>query len=157
MTGFEPFLATVLSEAGQEARRDGSATIEAQHLLLAIAAQDEPTTTRVLAAVGLDHERVRAALDREFERSLAGAGAAVAAGPSSPRPGSPPIGASVKLAMERGLGSTRRKRDLRPVHLLLGIVQAEVGTVPWALALAGVDPADLADRIRQALAVRDGD
>ena len=46
------------------------------------------------------------------------------------------MGASVKLAMERGLGSVARKQDLRPPHLLLGIVQASVGTVPRALDLA---------------------
>jgi Clp amino terminal domain, pathogenicity island component len=45
-----------------------------------------------------------------------------------------------------------RKKDLQPAHLLLGILQAEVGTVPRALALAGIDRTDLADRARRSLA-----
>jgi hypothetical protein len=49
------------------------------------------------------------------------------------------------------LTSGGRKKDLQPAHLLLGILQAEAGTVPRALALAGVDRAGLAERARQAL------
>ena len=33
-----------------------------------------------------------------------------------------------------------RKNDVRPGHVLLGVLLADVGTVPRALALAGVDP-----------------
>ena len=36
-------------------------------------------------------------------------------------------------------------------HLLLGVLAAQAGTVPRALALAGVDQADLAAQTRQAL------
>ncbi|GAB2688125.1 hypothetical protein GCM10027089_06630 [Nocardia thraciensis] len=35
---------------------------------------------------------------------------------------------------------------MRPVDLLLGVLAAEVGTVPCALALAGVDRDDLVAR-----------
>ncbi|GAA2810174.1 hypothetical protein GCM10020219_097610 [Nonomuraea dietziae] len=45
-----------------------------------------------------------------------------------------------------------RKKDLRPAHVLLGILQAEVGTVPRALALAGVDRTDLLTRVQNAIA-----
>jgi D-alanyl-D-alanine carboxypeptidase len=45
-----------------------------------------------------------------------------------------------------------RKEDLRPAHLLLGVLQAQVGTVPRALALAGVDRSDLLARVRHSLA-----
>ena len=38
------------------------------------------------------------------------------------------------------------------MNLLIGILQAEVGTVPRALSLAGTDRAGLAERARQALA-----
>jgi Clp amino terminal domain, pathogenicity island component len=44
-----------------------------------------------------------------------------------------------------------RKEDLRPGHLLLGILQAEVGTVPRVLALAGVDRTELIERVRSEL------
>jgi D-alanyl-D-alanine carboxypeptidase len=37
------------------------------------------------------------------------------------------------------------------MHLLLGILRAEIGTVPRALALAGIDRAHLVLRVEQAL------
>jgi D-alanyl-D-alanine carboxypeptidase len=153
MTGFDRFLHAILMRAGEVARDDRSPTIEAQHLLLAIAAEEEPSTRRVLA--GLDHRALREALDREFEHSLSTVGVSPAAY-DLPRPskslGHPKIGASAKLAMERGFGTVARKKDLRPAHLLLGILRAKVGTVPRALVLAGVDRNDLIDRAREALA-----
>ena len=59
---FEKFLAAVLDDARREAADDGSATVEPQHLLLAIASSEEPSTSHLLASVGLDHTTVRAAL-----------------------------------------------------------------------------------------------
>ena len=165
MTRFDTFLTGVLNRATDEARDDGSSTVEAQHVLLAVAAVEEPGTRALLTSVGLDRAGIRAALDREFEQSLGAAGVTLGAAgtPRASRPsrGAPPLGSSVKLALERGLGSVTRKRDLRPAHLLLGIVRAPVGTVPRALALADVDAAALADRIRDSVAAtggrRDGD
>ncbi|MEZ0070793.1 hypothetical protein [Planotetraspora sp. GP83] len=66
------------------------------------------------------------------------------------------VGASAKLALERGFASVTRKKDLRPAHVLLGILQAQVGTVPRALVLAGVDQADLTARVRRTL-IGDGE
>jgi D-alanyl-D-alanine carboxypeptidase len=129
--------------------------VEAHHLLLAVAASGESGTHELLASVGLDYATIRAALDREFERSLTAAGVSVRSvdlpRPSRAREESRALGSSVKLAMERGLGSVARKQNLRPAHLLLGIVQAPVGTVPRALDLAGVDRPALVQRIRQSL------
>lgn len=155
MTAFENYLRTIIEQAGNEATKDGSATFEAQHLLLAIAAEQEPITQQVLASVGLDDYRaIRDVLHREFEHSLSAAGVSLAAF-DLPRPSSarkhPKPGASTKLALERGFASVARKKDLRPAHLLLGIVQAEVGTVPRALALAGIDQADLRARVMRVL------
>jgi D-alanyl-D-alanine carboxypeptidase len=45
------------------------------------------------------------------------------------------------------------RRNPQPAHLLLGILQAEVGTVPRALSLKGVDRSELVGRIRQTLSV----
>jgi len=47
--------------------------------------------------------------------------------------------------------SVARKKDLRPAHVLLGILLAQAGTVPRALALAGIDQEDLTARVRQSL------
>jgi ATP-dependent Clp protease ATP-binding subunit ClpA len=154
MTGFDKYLHAILVRGEFEAREDRSATIEAEHLLLAIAGEPESSTNEVLAGVGLDRQAIRDALDKEFEHSLSVAGVAREAF-DFPRASvslqRPKMGASAKLALERGFGSIARKRDLRPAHLLLGIVEARVGTVPRALALAGVDRADLAGRVRRAL------
>jgi D-alanyl-D-alanine carboxypeptidase len=156
VSGFDKFVAAVLDRAGREASADGSSTVEAQHLLLAVAASGEPGTSELLTSVGLDEAVIRTALDREFEHSLRAAGVSVDRSdmprPSRPRDEPPPLGSSVKLAMERGLGSVARKQNLRPAHLLLGIMQATVGTVPRALALAGIDRAAVVQRIRQSLA-----
>jgi ATP-dependent Clp protease ATP-binding subunit ClpA len=158
VTRFDKFLSTVLDRARQEATEDRSSTVEAQHLLLAIAAIAEPTTHRVLASAGLDHPALRRALDREYAQSLAAAGVALPTGGvprASAAESSPHLGESVKLALHRGFGSISRKRDLRPAHLLLGVLRAEVGTVPRALTLAGVDRGDLIERATRGLAAED--
>jgi D-alanyl-D-alanine carboxypeptidase len=153
MTEFGTYLRTVLDQAGREAQRGSSATIEAQHVLLAIAAQPETMAGRILVAVGLDHRAIGAALDREFEHSLSAAGVSLAAFDLGRPSGDPArvshLGASVRLALERGVAGVRS--GPRPAHLLLGILRAQVGTVPRALALAGIDRADLLVRVRQAL------
>ncbi|MEU1726568.1 Clp protease N-terminal domain-containing protein [Nonomuraea sp. NPDC005692] len=150
---FDLYLHDVLLRSQAEARAESSPTIEAHHVLLAMAAPEDTAARAVLAEAGLDQAGVRAALRREFEHSLAAAGVSAAAFDlrSTPDPERrPQLGASVKLAIER-LAATHRKKDLRPVHVLLGVLQAEVGTVPRALALAGVDRAALAERARAAL------
>ena len=153
MSTLDNYVGTTVDQARHAAQDDGSATIEAHHLLLAIAGQEGTVAQRMLASVGLDRHAIRVALDREFEHSLQAVGVSAAAFelPRAGR-GRPPanIGASTKLAFERGFGPGVRKKDLRSAHLLLGILAAEVGTVPRALALAGVDRADLAERVRQA-------
>lgn len=155
MAGFDKYLKTMLDQAAAEARLDGSATVEAQHLLLAVAADQDSAAGRVLVSAGLDKDAIRAALDREFEGSLGAAGVARSAFDglplATPDPKHVPHpGASVRLALERGIGGAAGA-DPQPAHLLLGILQAEVGTVPRALAVAGIDRADLIARVAQTL------
>ncbi len=119
-----------------------------------MAAEPEPTARPALEAVGLDRDGVRRALDREFEHSLGAVGVSAAAYDlprPSRRPADPTIGTSTRLALDRGFANASRKKDLRPAHLLLGILAAQVGTVPRALALAGVDREGLIARVRAAL------
>ncbi|MGW1985047.1 Clp protease N-terminal domain-containing protein [Streptomyces collinus] len=153
MSAFDKYLHGVIVRAMDEARDDGSATIDAHHLLLSLAAGQGSTARQVLASVGLDRAAVREALDREFEHSLSMVGVSPAAyglpGPSHASQ-QPKMGASARLALERSFASARKK-DLRSAHLLLGILQAQIGTVPRALALAGIDQAELADRVQQTL------
>ena len=75
MTTFGEFM----QQAAEEARDEGSPLVEAQHLLLAIAAGPDAVTRQILAAGGLDRHALRDALDREFEHSLAAAGISAAA------------------------------------------------------------------------------
>jgi ATP-dependent Clp protease ATP-binding subunit ClpA len=154
MKPFDAYLHAVIMRAEHEAREDGSASIEAQHLLLAIIAEPEPSLRPVLDAVGLDRDAARGALDREFAHSLGVVGVSPDAH-ALPRPSRlpthPNMGTSLKLALDRGFAGAARKKDLRPAHVLLGVLAAEVGTVPRALAMAGFDRADLLARTRRAL------
>jgi D-alanyl-D-alanine carboxypeptidase len=154
MAAFDMYLHAIIVRAEREAREDASATVEAQHLLLAIVVEREAGTLRILDSVGLDQDAVRAALDREFEHSLSAVGVPRAV-IDFPRPSGgsahPRMGSSAKLALERGFASVTRKKDLGPAHLLLGVLRAEVGTVPRALAMAGIDRADLTARVLRAL------
>ena len=144
----------IVRHAEQEARDTRSRMIEAEHLLLAMSGQHGSEARNVLSSVGLDRDGIKVALDREFRQSLATAG--VMLSPSklplpNENPGHhPQLATSGKLALERGLRAAG-KREIRPGHLLLGVLAAQVGTVPRALALMGVDQSDLAARIVQAL------
>jgi ATP-dependent Clp protease ATP-binding subunit ClpA len=150
---------TIVELARAEARTAGSSTIEAEHVLLALASQRGTAARGLLASVGLDHEAIDAALLREFEQSLAAAGISVSAA-SLPPPRRDPrrpvhIGASTKLVLHRAIKAAGGRR-LEPEHVLVGIVDAQVGTVSRALAVAGIDRAELAARARRALTPADG-
>jgi len=151
MAAFDKYLRAILDQAGAEARRDGSATIEAQHILLAMAADPAGAAGTLLASAGLDRAAVRSALDREFEHSLSVAGVSRSAfglPPATPDPDrTPRPGSSVQLALERAVAAASSRREMGPADLLLSILRAEVGTVPRALELAGVDRAALTARV----------
>ena len=137
----------VVTGARTEAQELGSPTVEAEHLLLALARRGQPG----LAEAGLDHAALRAALEEETAHSLAAVGIAWNE-PPCPRAttASQPFGASAKRALERSLPAALERGDNRLTagHVLLGVLCAEIGTVPRALALAGVDRLELAERIR---------
>jgi ATP-dependent Clp protease ATP-binding subunit ClpA len=145
----------IVRQAGEEAEEAGSPVIEAEHLLLAMTGDHGSEAREVLASAGLDRDGIRAALDREFRQSLATAGVTLPAG-GLPRASHDParqarLAASGKLVLERALKAALGQRQIRPGHLLLGVLGAQAGTVPRALELAGVDQGDLAARARHAL------
>ncbi|TDV54884.1 Clp protease N-terminal domain-containing protein [Actinophytocola oryzae] len=142
MSPIDRYLHAVIMRAGHEARADGCRTVEAEHLLLAVAAEPDPVVTGLLASAGLDRAGVETALAREFEHSLSVVGVSASAyelPPPSRLPVHPGMGTSARLALERGFASAPRKKDLRPARILLGILSAQAGTVPRALGIAGVD------------------
>jgi ATP-dependent Clp protease ATP-binding subunit ClpA len=126
------------------ARELGSPRIEAEHLLLAVARDDCPAA-RAMDAHGLDYDGLVAALEHESERSLAAVGVAAEAGPFSPWVEEPRFATSAKLALERALRAAvaRHDRRIACAHIALGVLHAEVGTVPRALRIAGVERVDL--------------
>jgi ATP-dependent Clp protease ATP-binding subunit ClpA len=135
-----------------EAKRDGAKAIEAEHMLLALAASSDGDAAKVLQEAGLDHGRIASALKEERRRTLAFVGmkapdkeVAAVAEPESALS----LGTSAKAAMKRALIGARHERHrvhLRGTDLLAGILEAELGTVPRALAIAGIDRAALASR-----------
>lgn len=129
----------------REAQAAGSPTVEAEHLLVALARRPHPA----LAARGLGAGRVAEALAAERAASLAAAGVDWDV-PTRPTRAEPRFAASAKLALERSLPAAvaRGDRRLTSDHVLLGVLEAEVGTVPRALALAGVDRRALAEAVR---------
>lgn len=144
-------------QAREEVRRLGEPTVEAEHLLLVLARRADGDAGRVLAGAGLTHDGVRRALDAARRRSLdaAGVGDTVVALAEQPPPfvGEPRWGTSAKRALQRAARSAQARgdRDLRPTHLLLGILRADEGTVPRAVAEAGVDREALIARAEEAL------
>jgi ATP-dependent Clp protease ATP-binding subunit ClpA len=144
--------------AGQfevEAKRDGAKFIEAEHMLLALAADRDGDAAKLLSEAGLDHVRLASALQDEHRRTLAFAGMNAPATElvaATELESSLTFGTSAKTALRRALMVSREGRRRRPrlrgTDLLVGILQAELGTVPRALAIAGVDRAALLSSTR---------
>jgi len=147
----------VIVDARAEARAAGSPTLEAEHVLLALSGREGNVARQILASAGLDHGRIQEAIQLEFAGSLRAAGVTVDdfdLPPASIDPvRTPRWSESSKLVIRRAkrICVTRRDSHLEPMHLLLGVLDAKVGTVPRALALAGVDRAELARRAARAL------
>ena len=137
-----------------EAKRSGAKSIEAEHMLLALTANPDTDAAKLLGEFGLDHERLASALREERRRTLAFAGIKAPDGKfgeAKELDSSLSLGTSAKAAVRRALiGSRhdRRRARLRSTDLLAGILEAELGTVPRALAIAGIDRAALSSRAR---------
>jgi D-alanyl-D-alanine carboxypeptidase len=150
----------VVMGALREAWAEGAPVVEAEHILLALASLDGSRPQRILAEAGLDHAALREAQEREFEHSLRAAGVLVGDF-VLPRPAPPAgalrkvsMGASARLALQRAasVATGRGARRIGATHLLIGVLRAEVGTVPRMLALADADRVALASRGERELA-----
>jgi ATP-dependent Clp protease ATP-binding subunit ClpA len=147
---------SIVADAREIASALASPTIEAEHLLLAVAGQPATRAQQVLLEAGLDSERVHDALDAEFEQSLAAVGISLSDFDLSATREPARIarwGTSAKLALARAakIADARRDRRLTPGHILLGVLKAPTGTVPRALDRAGVDRTELGGRIEAVL------
>ncbi|MDQ7992847.1 MAG: Clp protease N-terminal domain-containing protein [Propionicimonas sp.] len=146
-----------LMGAAVEAQRRGLDIAEAEHLLLALAAESLSPAGRLLAEVGFDHPGVTTALRVERERSLqvAGVDPSAAAGLHATRLPPPRArwGASIREAIKRGAedakaSGRRDRRAWRQTDLLIGLLLLDIGTVPRTFAYAGVDSDALLARAR---------
>ena len=147
---------TAVKDAEAEARELGSPAIEAEHLLLALTRQDPATAVaRAFAEAGLDHDTVTEALDAERERSLASVGISIHDFElPAPHPAvKPRMAASAKSALEHALRISLERADKRidGAHILLALLRPEAGTVPRALAEAGVERGELNDLVVAAM------
>jgi ATP-dependent Clp protease ATP-binding subunit ClpA len=137
--------------ARQEARKRGSKAVEAEHLLLALASSPTTVCGRVLIEAGLDRERIDALLQQERTAALAYAGVELRGRmPATGTEGAAPLGlgTSANEAIRRGAAIGHAENRVRVgTDLLLGILGAELGTVPRILALGGVDRAHLVARV----------
>lgn len=137
-----------------EAKRESAKLIEAEHMLLALAANSDGDAARLLNEFGLDHERLAATLREERRQTLAVVGmksADTKVGEATELDSPPSLGTSAKMAVRRALIGSRhdhRRARLRGTDLLAGILEAELGTVPRALAIAGIDRIALLSRAR---------
>ena len=149
-------LKQVIERSIDEAVRRGAAQVEAEHLLLSIAATDDRAAA-ALAEFGLDHAAIDAALTGEREHALRAAGIEPVpdARLQATRNSRPRWGSSVRDALRRADFRAHRDRGraerdrLAVADALVGVLRAELGTVPRALAYAGVDRAALIARVQQ--------
>ena len=148
--------ARVVRQFAIEAKQDAAKFIEAEHMLLTLAASEESDAFRLLNELGLTYRQIASALHDERRRTLAFAGVepfdekqTAATELDSPLT----LGTSAKVAIKRALIASHDGRPHRPriqsCDLLFGILQAELGTVPRTLAIAGIDRAALLARTRK--------
>lgn len=142
-SGFAETAARAFHDAHRRALETGLHSVEAEHLLLALAGREGEPCGVILREAGLTYAVIESALREERRRSLSFAGveplmdAQIA---SSARTGPVRVGASVKAALHRGrLAGPARNRPRDPSDVLRGIITAELGTVPRAFAIAGID------------------
>ena len=126
-------------EAEAEAAVSGSRTIEAEHLLLALAAR---------GTAGLDRDAIAQALEDEQRRSLAAVGVDIDGFDLPPvaTVTKPKWGTSAKRALETTLrvALDRGEKRIGTPHMVLALLRFEAGTVPRALWRAEVDREALA-------------
>jgi D-alanyl-D-alanine carboxypeptidase len=146
----------VVASACRIATELESSTVEAEHLLLAVARQPASSAHRVLVEAGLGYDELRQALQAEYEASLAVVGVSVSdfdVTSTARRRDKTKWGTSAKLALERCAKIVAARRDRRVLvgHIVLGVLRAPAGTVPRALDQAGVDRVALSDRVAAAI------
>ncbi len=136
-----------------EATARGAGSVESEHLLLAVADKAEPGLRSALTDLGLDRASIDRLLREERRRSLEAAGVqqlpdwVLAIAPRGQRPR---WGASIRSVLVRAgtLAKESDRRRIAGVDVVRAIAEAEFGTVPRLLALAGVSRDVVGVRLR---------
>jgi ATP-dependent Clp protease ATP-binding subunit ClpA len=139
----------LLEAAERESAAMGEPDPGAEHVVLAALALPDHTAADVLAELGVDAARLRAAVGRVHTEALATLGITQPPAPS-------PIPTPINRGVYRSKGSTRdlltataeARKDLRAkrftsAHVLVGASTLEHGTLPEALHHLGIDAATL--------------
>jgi ATP-dependent Clp protease ATP-binding subunit ClpA len=121
-----------------------ASSVEAEHVLLAILGVPSGVAAARLERAGLGYDILTSALDAERRRSLAIAGIApisAEALAATKRTTTTRWGASIRDVLRNA--NKPSAKDGRPgaleIELSIAILRADLGTLPRALALAGID------------------
>lgn len=137
---------TSLCEAAEaEARREGQAEPGAEHFVLAALSLPDGKAARVFEALGITDALLREAITRQYQGPLHALG--ISRGPASePLPGvtegSLYRAAPSGQALVQALGRARQKALTSDLVLVAATEQSE-GVLPRALAMVGLEPAQL--------------
>ncbi len=142
-------LERVIKVAHEIAREYEQEYVGTEHLLLAIAREQEGVSGQVLTEVGASEDKARAAVDRLIKNSLEDTWV------FGRLPGTPHFRNVMAKAIEeaRNLGS----KEVSTEHLLIGLL-LEKGSVGYeALRSLGLTPKVVRDKVRQLIADATGE
>ncbi|WP_336033625.1 Clp protease N-terminal domain-containing protein [Geodermatophilus sp. FMUSA9-8] len=141
----------LLTTAEAEARAGGEDTPGAEHLLLAATALPDGTAGRALARVGVEPQRLRAAVEEAHAGALAAVGIDAGPAPAAPALQAAPAGAfrstpQAQQVFQDAVALAKGRGRLTGAHVVAAAARLEHGTAARALAALGVDR----DRLRAA-------
>ena len=146
-----------VTRALDAARRLGAEQVEPEHLLLALAEDDDGPAARALLEAGLDAQVIAEAIEQDLVAALEVVGvpaSVVAATPALPRADHPGFGVPAKQALEQALRAAvcRGKRRIGAEHVLLGLLEPPSVGLARVLARLDVEPARLTALVQVELA-----
>lgn len=154
----------LLTDAERISREMGQEEPGAEHLLLSAMSLPDGSASRALGSLGVDADRIRAALRDEQADALVAAGmprerAEALADPTPLEPGSAPMlygaGPSAReVFQDAGTLARSSKQRLAGAHVVSAVARLERGTMPRVLERLGIKPEQLADAARAELASR---
>jgi ATP-dependent Clp protease ATP-binding subunit ClpA len=127
----------VVVRAQESARELNHGYVGKEHLLLALLVDGEEVPAQVLGSLGVDGENARAAVIE-----LVGVG-------TEPQPGNIPFTPEAKKVIEVSLRESLAlgHSDIRPGHLLLGLLRDQDGVAIDVLSELNAQPEDIRERV----------